>query len=235
MKPIISLLAVALMALCPSAKADDNTGQPNVSVQFSVVGWGEKPAKLTYKNAGKFTPLDVTPFARSPVYSYTGSAQMDLYDKSTEGKPAKVGTVDFIPTAKHFTVLLGGQGGHYSARVIADDESLFPMGSARVFNLTNTSMMFRYNQKAVVSIPSGQHEIVHPRSDFQLVTETAFNRNGQWKRSNDDFIYVPPDSQVSVFYFESDLNYFKSIDGGSRDIQLIVLTEKKQKEEAENK
>ena len=160
---------------------------------------------------------------------------MDLYSTEAGGKPAKVGSVVFPVGPKRFTVLIGGQEGHYVSRVIADDESDFPTGSARVFNLTPTRMLVRYNQSSTVVIPPGHHEILRPRADFQLLSETAFERKGKWQRSNDDFIYVPPDGQTSVFYFENDSSYFKSIDGGSRDVQLVSLVEKPAKEEAKEK
>lgn len=212
------------------AGAQGETPQPVVTVTFTVVGWSGEPAALFYQQAGRHVPFEAPPFTRSKSYRYTGPAQMDIYASGeAAGKPApavKAGTVVFPVGPKRFTVLLGGQNGHYMSRVIADDEEGFPVGTARVFNLTSTRMLIRYNQKNAAVILAEKNEILRPRPDFQLVAETAFERNGQWKRSNDDFIYTPPDSQTSVFYFESDSSYFKSIDGGARDIQLVVLREK---------
>jgi hypothetical protein len=232
---LFALLALASSLPARGATPDDTTPQQTVSVKFTVVGWsGDTPA-LAYKQGGTPKHLDIVPFARSKAYEYTGPAGMDLYTTEAGDKPTKVGSVLFPVGPKRFTVLIGGQPGHYVSRVIEDDESVFPTGSARVFNLTPTRMIVRYNQASTVVIPPGQHEILRPRADFQLVSETAFERRGKWQRSNDDFIYVPPDAQTSVFYFENDSSYFKSIDGGSRDVQLVSLVEKPAKEEAKEK
>ncbi len=218
-----TLLALVFWLSAPAANAE-GAPQPMVSVKFTVIGWSGEPSTPAYKQEGKLRSLEMLPFVRSKPYDYNGPAEMELY--SPDAKDEKVGTVVFPVGPKRFTVLIGGQPGHYQTRVIADDETTFPIGSARVLNLTSTRMLFRYNQAHAITIDAGKHAILRPREDLQLVAETAFERNGKWRRSNDDFIYVPSDGQTSVFYFENDSSYFKSIDGGSREVQMLILLEK---------
>lgn len=223
----LALLSLVCSLLTLRANAQ-NASQPAVSVKFTVIGWSDDTPSVYYKQGGKLSQMEVLPFTRSKVHNYNGSARMELYSQQSD-KPA--GIIDFPVGPKRFTILLGGKNGQFQARVIEDDVSGFPMGTARIFNLLNTRMQFRCNQKDVVTIPAGKHQIARPRPDRQLVLEAAVDRNGQWKRANDDFVYTPQDAQTSVFYFETDAKYFVSADGYSRAVKFLVLQEKPGQEE----
>ena len=231
MRPLYRIFALLVLAALSlrSVSAEDTATPSRVSVQFTVVGWNGETLNLAYEQAGKPVVMEVPPFARSKVFTYVGPAKMDLYASYGETPPAKVGSVLFPSGSSRFTVLIGGSGGHYLTRVIMDDYAVFPLGTARVLNLTSSRMLLRYNQAKTVIIASGEDEILRPRADFQFVAETAFEQGGKWRRSNDDFIHVPADGRTSVFYFESDSSYFKSIDGGSRAVQLLILQEESEK------
>ena len=207
-----------------------------VSTEFTIIGWAGEVPDLAYRQDGKLTKLSVPGFERSPVYKYTGPAKMEFFmNKPLAAKTEKsdkpevetaVATAQFEPGAKRHTVLLAGQEGHYQARAVVDDESKFPVGHARLFNLCPVRVAVRCNQAKSIVLEPNQNEVVAPRAGILLVTETAYELNGKWNRANDDFVPVPADQQTSVFYLISSAKYFSTIDGASRQMQMVILREK---------
>jgi len=229
MKPFLLTVCLAFLVLRVQAAApEDQNDSTIVSVEFTLFGWAGEIQNLAYKQGGRLNRMNIPGYTRSQVYTYTGPARMALYPvrESTKADDPEVGSVTFATGVKRFTVLIAPQGNGYLAKAAADDEEHFPFGRARFFNLCPVRVLVRCNQKNGLVLQPGQMEIVSPRADNILVTETAFDRNGTWQRANDDFVAVPPDAQTSVFFLQSDDNHFKSIDGFSRSLQMVILREK---------
>ena len=217
-------------SLCAQAPEDPSI----ISTEFTIIGWAGEVPDLAYRQGGKLTKLSVPGFERSPVYKYTGPAKLEFFiNKPAIEKTAAdaaVAMVQLEPGSKRHTVLLAGQDGHYQARAIVDDESKFPVGHARLFNLCPVRVAVRCNQAKSIVLEPNQNEVVAPLNSILLVTETAYELNGKWNRANDDFVPVPADQQTSVFYLISSSKYFSTIDGASRQMQMVILREKPEKQ-----
>ena len=229
--PLFFLTLLACLIGRPlHAQAPAEEPEPLVSTEFTIIGWAGEVPDLTYREGGKLTKVTVPGFERSPIYKYTGPAKIEFFLTKPDGvKPEKpdpaVASARFEPGAKRHTVLLSGQNGVYQARAVVDDESKFPIGHARLFNLCPVRVAVRCNKTQFIVLQPNQSEIVASPAGL-LVTESAYELNGAWKRANDDFVPVPADQQTSVFYLVSDAKYFSTIDGASRQMQMVILREK---------
>ena len=224
---MIGLAGLAQFAQAQSS--GEQASSPVVSVEFTVVGWAGEISNLAYPQGGHLQELKIPAYARSKVYKYTGPAQMGLYlvkAPGVKGETSKVATVAFTDGAKRVTVLIAGENGQYQVQAASDDEDHFPMGHARVMNLCPVRVLVRCNQADTLLLQSNQVSMISPRADHLLVAETAFEKDGEWKRANDDFIPVPADAQTSVFFVLSVADHFKSSDGVTRALQMVILREK---------
>ena len=201
-----------------------------ITTAFTVICCGrmDPPA---YLQGGHLQSLQLSPFKRSPVYTYTGPAELTLYPPPLPGEkkdavPPNVGTIRFTPGVKRHTVLLFGSEKGYESRVIVDDQEKFPVGTVRLYNLCPIPVAVRCNQSATIQLAPNQSEIVKPRADQVVITESAYQLNGEWIRADDDFIPARPTDQTSVFFLISGDKYFVSTDGVSRQMQMVVLREK---------
>lgn len=224
-------LLVCLFGLRLSAQSSG--AEPLVSTEFTIFGWAGEVTDLAYHHQGKLKAVSVPGFERSPTYKYSGSAKMEFFlnqpdaeNTEKKGIKAAVASVRFEPGAKRHTVLLSGQHGQYQAWAVVDDESAFPLGRARLFNLCPMRVAVRCNRSQSIVLAPNHSELVAPRDGLLLITETAYELNGAWKRANDDFVPVPPDQQTSVFYLLSNDAYFRTIDGATRQMQMVILRER---------
>jgi len=208
---------------------------PSATVEFTIIGWAGEVSGLSYRQNGNLHSLQVPAYARSPVYKYSGPAQMGFYVKnpaagkpgtSSEPKEMPVATVTLDPGVKRYTVLIAGGDNRYQAQAIADDEDKFPVGRARILNLCPFRLAIRCNQTSTVTLDSRQSAIVSPGADHVLAAETVYELGGEWKRANSDFIPAPPDRQTSIFLLHSEAKHFRSVDGIGSVLQMFILREK---------
>jgi hypothetical protein len=227
-------LATGLMQAAQAQSEPEQTG-PSVSTEFTIVGASDAITDLSYRQGGRFQKLTIPAFSRSKIYKYSGPAHMVFYANAPSGekqtseaktKETPATAVTFEEGVPHYTVVITGQSGSYQAQAIPDDETKFPVGHARLYNLCPVSVAIRCNQGETIALAPNQNTIVSPRPDNLLITETAYSQNGTWKRANDDLVPVPTDSQISIFFLQSDSNHFKSVDGITRSLQMVILQEK---------
>ncbi|MBW8781422.1 MAG: hypothetical protein JF599_06000 [Verrucomicrobia bacterium] len=231
----LSIGLVTCLIQAAKAQSESETTSPSVSTEFTIIGASEAIPDLSYRQGGHFQKLTIPAFARSKIYKYSGPAHMGFYSNtpSSEKQTSDAKTKESLATSvtfeagvQHYTVIITGQSGSYQAQAIPDDETSFPVGHARLSNLCPVSVAIRCNQGSTITLAPNQSTIVSPRPDNLLITETAYSQNGTWKRANDDLVPVPTDSQISIFFLQSDSNHFKSVDGISRSLQMVILQEK---------
>lgn len=203
----------------------------SVSVDFSVVGWGGEIKNLAYLNKNRLIRLGVAEFVPSTYYSYAGPAKMDLYRMDDAAvasvdalKDRRVGSVTFDPELKKATVLLSKMGDGYAAIVIPADTEKFPVGQARLQNLSSKSVSILCNKRTLVTIGPGEVQWVKPDDKSILDADMAYQESDRWVRFERSYFPVLKTQQTAIFFLKSDSNFFKTANGASVGGGVQVLT-----------
>lgn len=211
-----------------TAAAGQTQPATTVSVEFTVIGWAGAVDDLAYMQSGHLRKLTAPAYVRSGVSHYTGDPKMDIYQKPKQAgdKPVPVASVNFDPKAGRYTVFLAAKDGAYSAFALADDDDKFPVGHARIVNLSPTPIALQCNNSQNVLLLPKQNEIVAAGAGNVLYSQSAYQQSGKWRRLGSNFIILPPKMQTTLIFVQNDADYFKSADGRVMDaIQMIMLRE----------
>lgn len=217
-----------------SAAAVENRSV-QVSVDFTVVGWDSDVSGLAYQQKGAEKPLKIPEFQRSQVYHYTGPQEMGIYAANAKpvapgvdpkGAETPVAIVRFEPGMTSVTILLAKSAAGYDSIVIPDDVGNFPVGQARLQNLSRYPVAVRFNQREPFALKPGEIRFVDP-AGLILDSEMAYNKDGAWVSLPRSYIPVPSGHQTAIFFLQSDAGYFKTVDGrGTGDLQITTLRRK---------
>lgn len=212
---------------------------PQVSVSFTVVGWGEEARDVAYYQNGTPTKLVIPMAGRSKPYTYAGPQTMSFVlmpavspeavaaSAAAEGKdtqPPPLATVTFDPAVKRNTVLLLRTGSLVEAFLIPDDEAGFPFGRAMLVNLTPTHLAIRCNAQDIVTLAPRERRLAPgSRAELELDAEVVQQRAGQWRRVARSYLPVLPDDQTLVLFLPGE--------NGRDGIRYVILRQKKPKDD----
>jgi len=224
--PLIFLLAAPLHAASPAAG-------PSISVNYTVVGWGQEISGLKVRMGTGFQELGVIPlFDKGREFKYVGSNKMELFSQTPKlshvaGKPPvelPVATVEIPSGMPRVMILLAPKGDGYQAIVVPDDLASVPAGQALVMNLCQQPLGIKANQEAPFKLGLRQSKLLRP-GDRALMHLDVYSQAGEaWDKVNNFFLPLPPTYQTIVFFFKSDSDYFKNVDNKITDsVQMIVL------------
>lgn len=239
----VFLLCVALASLAfgqnPASEAQ------RISIEFTVVGWGQEITDLAYRQGGTLKKLEVIPlFKKSKTFRYTGPSTIKFYRQTgtaTEPRqdPAEdsaVATVAIPAELKRVMILLSPQAEGYQALVVPDDLNSIPTGQALIMNLATVRLALRANKTTGFALAPGESKLVRPGTKSLLQMEVAYQKGDGWKKSDNFFLPLPSTYQTTILFLHSDSDYFKNVDGAIQNpIQMVVLRERPEDQKRDTK
>jgi hypothetical protein len=211
---------------------------PSVSINFTVIGWGQAITGLKYKNGAKFTDFGTIPlFEKSRRFKYTGPSQLQIFNatpaQDKSGKETPVAVAQIPAGMTRAMILIAPQGPNYQCIVIPDDMATIPAGQAMVMNLSPQPLGIRGNTDAPFLLKQRESKLLRPGKQELLQLDVNQQEGTEWKKIRNFFLPLPSTCQTMIFFLKSDSDYFKNIDGRvSKPIQTVVLRNDPQMERA---
>jgi len=243
--------AVVLIVSAASAIAQDS-----VAMKLDVVAWGADIPGLTFKAGGKGEPITALAFRYSKPVNYSGAALLQIHQdpaaaaEATEGSqntapipaelaklratdPTVVALAKLPAGSRRATVLIApAQAGTYQTFVIDDDPSKLPYGKLRVHNYSPFKIAVRCNGKEGMEMKTKDSFLAEPK-DGKVIYELAYDKQGAWKRQENNLIPVGEEEQVQFIVLKSDADFFTSSDGSRGGFLQTVVLRRPAKEEAQ--
>lgn len=145
--------------------------EPSGPVRFSTLSVSGDIKEIYFDEApGSPVELRAVDYVRSPYYRVRSELPLRLYrllpPKAGETEPQKenVGVINWPASPGPFLLLIGKRGNHYRFSVVSDDTQSFPLGSFRVFNASELSVVIQVGDVHAVIKPGGG-EVLRPDLD----------------------------------------------------------------------
>jgi len=197
-------VALALAFAGAPARAADNAG-----ITLSVVGLGELPPSLLYKDGGRTLALDIPTSGRGAPVAYGGSPPLVLFKEVVDATGNKttvpVATVEFSPSwTRVLAVLVSGGKADSPIRALAFDDGAagFPAGYARLFNFYASDIAVSNNGR-ISEVASGKSALLPLVNHSGRAWMKLATRNGAGWSSLPTFVtQIKPDDRLLVFAYE---------------------------------
>ncbi|MES2982017.1 MAG: hypothetical protein V4727_06860 [Verrucomicrobiota bacterium] len=226
------IFTIIFFATCSATLAQQPV-KKDISVTFSLIGWGQAIESIEYRTGGKMEKItDVPLFDKSKPQKYNGSPDIGFFlpkpEIDAEGNPIPAAVASIPTNAERVLILLVSDGNtRYRAIVIPDDIAAVPGGKALLINLCETSVAVRTNKTDSFLLEENKTQLVSPsKNSLTLQMELGVKNLDEWYKVESNFIPLPDKYQTLVFFLQSQSEHFTNIDGNiTKPIQIVVLRE----------
>lgn len=199
----------------PAPSGSAGTAQKAISVEITAVAWEHPVNDISIKGGG-LKALEIPAFAESRVYQYRGSNPLVLtrndrrYAESHPDYEPVSRQVEIPPEWKKVILpVFPFADGSFAVKAVQNDTETFPVGRARIINVSDETLAIKTRDENRVLEPQGQTIFAVPEGSAQLGFAYARQQGDAWRVAGSGAFPVPATERRTIFITKSGAEFFR--------------------------